>query len=446
MKKTLILLLILLVLVLGWLMLISSPTMSGQQNDAMSVNQINNYSLPPQLFTADGYIDHECQRDQNPTLAGPQWRTLSSWQKKYHHHNYYHNRQLLHGDIVLENRTNLSVGKVQIRQCKQATALTWKLAVHDMSTHGFSPGGFVFTSVSEISEILLPGDDIRFYSNMKEHVEIKQLRPSSHVHIIACFGDFDSHSTKKRDKRKHKCQRSPQGVRVADFIATRPSEVCIFAEDNFSPRLFQHHVINTIPIRGIAASIQYQFMPNATLVALYPTAFQTPGRGDNGVEVKLMKDSKCALTLFVSPTFGVVGKNESLMGVPVLHTTLDCYPQGSFEYARRSMVFNDDRRRLLIYASRDKSSRSPSPKSSLELERVLKSFASEFGLTYIRLGGDDDAAFIRSKFVDARVVVGLHGGMLANIFFSAKDTTVVEIVSARQLRFCFFLHRIQYRV
>jgi hypothetical protein len=215
----------------------------------------------------------------------------------------------------------------------------------------------------------------------------------------------------------------------------------MLAQDYILPELFQHALINSVPILGLASLVKRYLLPEIVLVGTESRQSQITGEtagppGDTWE--KWESSSRCGLVSNESTREWIFVTSEN-------YATRDCYPVGSFDRFRREVVPSDLRnsdRNLLLFASRDDGSgtgkRMPRKEDTQALELwLIKALAPELGLHYMKTFYQTDPALIRSLFSRARLIFAPHGGSITNIAFVHESTLIIEFVPLHQKRFCF---------
>jgi hypothetical protein len=290
---------------------------------------------------------------------------------------------------------------------------------------------------TQVSEIIIPGQPIQIDSNrMTDEPQLLSFTPASVAIITACF-----HAKWGRDF-EISCDES----RKINMNEVSQEEICLYSENLNLAGLFQHYYINTVPIRGLAIEIKNRFYPNATLVAHHTHNFYHEGL------IRHYDQVPCVVTLFVTPYYR---HSHTLLSPPPTHTTWDCYWYGAFDYLRHTPLpqrwtASEPTSRtstdtlpipnLFVYVDREK--RTIQSPENHELRLALQKIASETTLEFYFLGSNSTAAQKAKIFSEARIVVAVHGGALANmIFMNPNLDTNVAIIEIQPIsgerRFCF---------
>jgi len=199
--------------------------------------------------------------------------------------------------------------------------------------------------------------------------------------------------------------------------------------DLFSPT-FQHAVVNGVAaLAGVwdrlLADPQRRLLCHGTTCALAAAAL--------GGDARLVAGRKCETVYFPSGLVAVLSRGD----IP---------PRGAYDALIPPYVASllsganaAYGRRLLVYASRNhdafKGKRTVANESAV-IARLRAVADGTPGLTFhlFRFESQADSARI---FADAEVVVGPHGGALANVVFCRESAAVVEIMPERHARLYF---------
>jgi hypothetical protein len=200
---------------------------------------------------------------------------------------------------------------------------------------------------------------------------------------------------------------------------------CVLAQDHFLPFTFQHAVINSVPTRGVAALVQKYLVPEATLVVESPRATH---RAAHEGDLRPWRATRCGLS--------ADGATREWIFVGEGGASVDCYPRGAFDWFRRRDAATEPGD-LLVYASRDDSAERRTTGDAGRLEAWLEALAPRLRLSYVKLAAYDPPGRMRTTFRRARLVVGPHGGALANLAYAHASTTVLEIGGGINARLCF---------
>lgn len=217
-------------------------------------------------------------------------------------------------------------------------------------------------------------------------------------------------------------------------------DVCLYAQDMFSPGMFQHAIMGDIPNLSLAQHLKDRYFPKATLAGWNVD----PDRLDvTFLQPNLTSWTNCQHLILISP---IGAGNFSLMGPHALPIPTDIFghPYGSYDLTRKVIKTRGltgeslppEERNLFVYASRDGANRGPLLAHSLALQSLLQQYAAELGLDFVISQHNDHPNSKRILFQKAAVVVGPHGGTIGNILFSHRNTVVIEIQPARSKRFC----------
>lgn len=238
----------------------------------------------------------------------------------------------------------------------------------------------------------------------RSNVEAR-FQPASHVSLAACdlAADVDPF---EKTRGPLQCLEPQEDSRSS----------CLLAQDLQYPFLFQHALIDSVPTHGLARLVQEFLLPAATLVC----GDKKMRRGAQEEDLQDWRSSGCGLSN---------GRRRWVFlgtGLETRRAHLDCFPVGTFDWFRKSAAA-PIRGADLLYAAR----RTRAPRQQAALEAWLRALATDLGLRFTKVAHDTSPALTREAFRTARLVVGVHGGALANLVYAHESTVVLEIGKAQ---------------